>query len=141
MKQNGTQAVACELISHYDINIATNFLHYHHLLKIQVSSLLGKVKGVRKRRKRTMTRPCPPSKVKARVSLRLRRCPCWRQCPWGRRKFLLESERTWEDELPGQWSSQACRGVIYLHLYVFVSACSFFRVLYRGWISLYVCFG
>ena len=41
----------------------------------------------------------------------------------------------WPVVLPG------LSGVIYLHLYVFVSACSFFRVLYRGWISLYVCFG
>ena len=129
MKQNGTQAVACELISHYDINIATNFLHYHHLLKIQVSSLLGKVKGVRKRRKRTMTRPCPPSKVKARVSLRLRRCPCWRQCPLGRKRSLRKSLKTGEDEHPGQWIFQACQG--YLGTLAFICTSSFRGVSLR----------
>merc|ERR1711974_128615 len=42
---------------------------------------------MRRRMRRTMTKPCPPSKVKVQVSSRPKMCPCWRQCPWGRKRF------------------------------------------------------
>ena len=112
-------------------NIATNFLHFHHLQKIQVSSLQGKRKEreVMRRRTKTMTRPCPLSKVMVQAWAIPKRCPCWRLCPWGRRRSLQQSLMTGEDEHPGQWIFQACQG--YLGTLAFICTSSFRGVSLR----------